>query len=172
MSIAFDLLGINVFVNMPCAVVLSISTGVFGCGSPYSINASLRPIPILAFTHAAAVSASDAAPITLLKILASTCVGTLIRCHCVAIGLDLSHTLPKKWCPPTLLLAFEIDKNDESDEIHSITSDFLHVMDALGWFETQFSNHVQRFSVAVVLLACCRAKSLVATSNVMSIIQA
>ena len=56
----------------------------------------------------------------------------LIRNRCVAIGLDVLCILPKKWYPPTLLLSFGTDKNNESDEIYSIILDFSYVIDVLG----------------------------------------
>ena len=105
--------------------MLSISKCVFSYGYPNSINTSCRSIPILAFAHAATISASKTALITFYKILDPACIKTLISYCYIVISFDSSHILPKKWYSPTILLAFGIDKNDESDNIHRIISNLL-----------------------------------------------
>jgi len=133
MSIALDLFGSKDLVNIPNAVVLSISNGVGGWGWPNSIRVIRIGIPSRAFTYAAAISASDAALITFLKMLASTCTGALIKTRYGAIGFVGSYLFPRKWYPPTRLLALGMERYDESEEIHKIMSDFLYVIEGLGW---------------------------------------
>lgn len=119
-------------VNIPKAVVLSNSNGVAGCGWPISISMILNSTPILALTYAAAISDSDAAPITLRRILASTCIGALRSNRCGANGFEGSGLLPKKWYPPTLLHALDTDKYEESEEIQRHISEALYVMEGFG----------------------------------------
>ena len=51
----------------------------------------------------------------------------------LANGTLGSGLLPRKWYPPTLLRLFDTDKYDESDATYNIMSDFLKVIDGLGY---------------------------------------
>ena len=132
MSIAFDLFGTSCFVSIPKAVALSSSRGVLGCGCPISINTMRISTAILAFEHPPAISDSEVAPIMLRRMIASMCIVALTTVRCWARGLAKSGVFPKKWCPPTWLLAPGADECDESDEIYNTISDALHMMDGLG----------------------------------------
>ena len=120
-------------VNIPKAIVLSNSKGVVGCGWPISISMILSSTPILALTYAPAISDSEAAPITFLRILASTYIGALNIKHCGARGFDRSGLFPKKWYPPTLLRALDTDKYEESEDIQRHISNALYVMEGFGY---------------------------------------
>jgi len=117
MLMALDRFGISYFVRIPKAVVLSNSRGVLGWGWPISINITRNSTPILAFTYASAISASDAALMIFCMILDSICIGVLMNTRCWAKGLVGSGAIPRKWYPPTRLLAFGIERYEESDEI-------------------------------------------------------
>ena len=132
MLMALDRFGISCFVRIPKAVVLSNSRGVLGWRWPISINITRNSIPILVFTYTPAISASDAAPMIFCRILDSTCIGALMNTYCWAKGLVGSGTIPRKWYPLTRLLAFGIERYEESDDIQSIISDALYVIEGLG----------------------------------------
>ena len=132
MSITFDHLGSSDLVNMPKAVVLLISNGVGGWECPNSIRVVRSGMPNLALTCADAISASDAALIMFLNILALACIDALINTRYGAIGFVGSYLLPRKWYPLTRLLALGTERHEESEEIHNIMLDFSHAMEGLG----------------------------------------
>ena len=113
---AFDRLGISCFVNILKAVVLSSSRGVFSCIWPISINMIHSSTAFLAFTYVPAISASEAAPIILRRILDSTWIEALINIRWEAKGLVKSGLFLRKWYPLTLLLPPDTDRYDESKD--------------------------------------------------------
>ena len=99
---------------------------------PISISIILNSTAILVLMYPPAISASDAAPITLCNVLASAWIGELMNVRCEASGLEKSGLLPRKWYPPTLLRPPGTDRCDELNNTHNTTSDALKVIDGLG----------------------------------------
>ena len=70
MLIDFDRFCLNFPVKMPCAVVLSVLSGVGGCGWPILINVCQIGTALFALIDKPASSASAAEAITFLMIVA------------------------------------------------------------------------------------------------------
>ena len=77
MSIALDQRCLQVPLEMPLAVELSVWSGVAGCGWPISTRVVLSTVPSFAFKKRAPSSASAAEDMTCLRILAMLRIGPL-----------------------------------------------------------------------------------------------
>ena len=83
---ALDFFGAILEVSTPNTVLLSISKGVNCCGCPISRRAIQRGMALRALTYPAAISASDTALTTGLRILASAWIGTFKNFYCCNSG--------------------------------------------------------------------------------------
>ena len=129
---ALDFFGIILEVSAPNNASLSISNSVGYYGCPISNRAMQRGMALRAFAHAAAISASDAAPRTGFRILASACIRTLKNFCCCDSGLVSSGILPRKWKPLTLLLNFDTDKHEPFRIFIDKIEDCIDLAEAAG----------------------------------------
>ena len=74
-----------------------------------------------AFIYPAAISASDAAPTTGLRMLASAWIDVFKNFCCYNNSFVSFRALSRKWKPPTLLLDFDADQCEASEITHSYT---------------------------------------------------
>ena len=95
---------------MPTAVVLSMCTGVAGCGWPNSCNVSRSIFACCALRNSAPNSASAADATTSFRMEHVMCIFPFRRIGCLFLG-----RLPRKKYPPARLLAFPADKYDASE---------------------------------------------------------
>ena len=77
----------------------------------------------MAFTYLVAISVSDTAPTTGLRILASTWIGAFKNFCCCNSGFMLFRVLPRKQKPLTLLLNFDTDKYEVLETTYSCIPD-------------------------------------------------
>ena len=81
-----------------------------------------------ALTKSPVISDYEAADVTCFSVLTSTWIGALWKRTWFPIGILESILLPRKWCPPTLLLLLDTNMHEESDATCNITSERLNVV--------------------------------------------
>ena len=128
---------------MPLAVLLSVHSGVGGCGCPSSVSVTLSGSASFAFMNNAAISASAADAMTCLITFARIVIGPLWICL-------LLLRLPRKVYPPALDRAFDATRYAASEWLCSVMSLARNRTVASGLVAQQSRNCFIAFAVASV----------------------